>query len=90
MSTYVTKNSYKKDILRWFGLVECEDDADWIICCAVMEVDGNRNSGLQVRFLLHPVEYVMLFMTESVTERSVQDEATVQTNDIVSDRSDCH
>jgi len=26
----------KKNRFRWYGLEDCEDDADWIKCCMVM------------------------------------------------------
>ena len=32
----------KKGRLRWFEVVECEDDADWVICCMMMEMSVSR------------------------------------------------
>jgi len=39
----------KKGRLRWFGLVECKDDADWITCCTALETDGVRQKVGQER-----------------------------------------
>ena len=35
----------KKGRLRWFGHVECKDNADWIKCRTMREVDGIRWRG---------------------------------------------
>ena len=34
----------KKGRLRWFGCVERKDDADWVKCCMMIEVDRTRRS----------------------------------------------
>lgn len=32
--------SNKSRLSRRLGYVECKDDADWVKCCVMMEVDG--------------------------------------------------
>jgi len=33
--------------LRWFGRVECNDDADWVKWCMAAEIEGTRQRGRQ-------------------------------------------
>lgn len=35
----------KKARLKWFGHVEHKDNANWVKCCVMMEVDVTRQRG---------------------------------------------
>jgi len=36
------KLTIRKGGLRWFGSEDCKDDTDWVKCCTVMEVEGEK------------------------------------------------